>query len=49
MTTPKEFEAALSEKDDEEALKDVSLKIKATFPKKINSVFVLFKPTPDDE
>ena len=42
MSKPKEFEVALSEKNNEEALKDVSLKIKSTFPKKINTVFVLF-------
>ena len=49
MSTAKEFEVALSEKNTDEALKEVSLKIKSTFPKKINTIFVLFTPHYDPQ
>ena len=39
-----EFTIALSERDQEEAIKEVSLKIKAVFPKRINCLIILFTP-----
>ncbi|MCQ9205163.1 MAG: FIST C-terminal domain-containing protein [Omnitrophica bacterium] len=39
-----EFAIALSEKKQEEAIKDVSLKIKSMFPKNIGNLIVLFTP-----
>jgi len=39
-----EFAIALSERDQEEAIREVSLKIKANFPKNINYLIILFTP-----
>jgi FIST N domain/FIST C domain len=39
-----EFTIALSEREREEAIKDVSLKIKSVFPKEINHLIILFTP-----
>ncbi len=39
-----DFAIALSERDAEEAIREVSLKIKAVFPKQINCLIVLYTP-----
>lgn len=42
--TQQKFATALSEKDGEDALKEISLRIKATFPKSIKYILVFFTP-----